>query len=294
MDKEKMGHDTQIHAVISSALAEDIGSGDVTSRAVIAQNHRSTASLIAKETFVLAGLPFAEEVFRLIDAGLAFKAVKKDGDTVKKDSVMAKITGSTRSLLVGERTALNFLQRLSGIATFTRTFVERVQGFSVKITDTRKTTPGIRFFEKYAVRIGGGVNHRSGLFDGILIKDNHIQAAGGIRKAVKLAKSRVHHLLKIEVEVKNLKEVKSALLSDADIIMLDNMSISNIEKSAALIRRGNPRVVIETSGNINLDNIAKVAATGVDLISVGALTHSSRSVDISMNIKSLLTSLTKS
>jgi nicotinate-nucleotide pyrophosphorylase (carboxylating) len=164
----------------------------------------------------------------------------------------------------------------------------------VKITDTRKTTPGIRFFEKYAVRIGGGVNHRSGLFDGILIKDNHIQAAGGIRKAVKLAKSRVHHLLKIEVEVKNLKEVKSALLSDADIIMLDNMSISNIEKSAALIRRGNPRVVIETSGNINLDNIAKVAATGVDLISVGALTHSSRSVDISMNIKSLLTSLTKS
>jgi nicotinate-nucleotide pyrophosphorylase (carboxylating) len=281
MDKEKMGHDTQIHAVISSALAEDIGSGDVTSRAVIAQNHRSTASLIAKETFVLAGLPFAEEVFRLIDAGLAFKAVKKDGDTVKKDSVMAKITGSTRSLLVGERTALNFLQRLSGIATFTRTFVERVQGFSVKITDTRKTTPGIRFFEKYAVRIGGG-------------KDNHIQAAGGIRKAVKLAKSRVHHLLKIEVEVKNLKEVKSALLSDADIIMLDNMSISNIEKSAALIRRGNPRVVIETSGNINLDNIAKVAATGVDLISVGALTHSSRSVDISMNIKSLLTSLTKS
>ncbi|TNF56451.1 carboxylating nicotinate-nucleotide diphosphorylase [bacterium] len=285
MDKKKSVHHAHVRAVILKALTEDIGSGDVTSGAVITKNHRSTASLIAKEDFVLAGLPFAEDVFKLIDEGLTFKTVKKDGDTVKKGSVIVNITGNTRNLLKGERTSLNFLQRLSGIATMTRMFVERVQGFPVKITDTRKTTPGLRFFEKYAVRIGGGVNHRSGLFDGILIKDNHIQAAGGIRKAVKLARNHAHHLLKIEVEVKNIREVKSALLSDADIIMLDNMSILNMEKSVALIRGVNPRVVVEASGNINLDNIARIAATGVDLISVGALTHSAGSVDISMDIK---------
>lgn len=284
MDKKKSGQDAHVRAVILNALTEDIGSGDVTTSAVIPQDHRSTASLVARESFVLAGLPFAEQVFKLIDSGVTFKAVKKDGDTVKKGSVIVRISGNTRSLLKGERTSLNFLQRLSGIATMTRTFVNRVQGFPVKISDTRKTTPGLRFFEKYAVRVGGGVNHRSGLFDGILIKDNHIQAAGGVKKAVKLARNHAHHLLRIEVEVKSIREVKSALLSDADIIMLDNMSIFNIEKSVELIREVNPRVVIEASGNINLDNIAQVAATGVDLISVGALTHSAGSADISMDI----------
>ncbi len=271
-------------SILINALSEDIGEGDVTTCAVIPENHRSKAVLIAKADFVLAGLPFTERIFKLINSALKFKAHKKDGDIVKKGAVIAAINGNTRSLLMAERTALNILQRLSGIATLTCRFVEKVKGLPVKIVDTRKTMPGLRAFEKYAVRAGGGKNHRFGLFDGILIKDNHINAAGGIEKAVKMAKLKAQHMLKIEVEAKNIREVRSALSAGAEIIMLDNMSIEGIKKSVKLIRSQNPKVIIEASGNINLENVRVIAETGVDLISVGALTHSATAVDISMDI----------
>ncbi len=190
-------------------------------------------------------------------------------------------------MLTGERTALNFVQRLSGIATLTREFTECVEGLPVKITDTRKTTPGLRFFEKYAVRVGGGNNHRFGLFDGILIKDNHIQAGGDIKKAVRLARENAQHMLRVEVEVKNVMEVRNALGAGAEIIMLDNMSLKDIKRSVGIIRKQNPGTIIEVSGNINRDNVKAVAQTGVDLISIGALTHSAVAVDISMDIKPL-------
>ena len=271
-------------SILINALLEDIEEGDVTTNTIIPKNHRSKAVLIAKEDFVLAGLPFTERIFKLINSALKFKANKKDGDIVKKGAVIAMINGNTRSLLTAERTALNLLQRLSGIATLTCRFVEKVKGLPVKIIDTRKTTPGLRTFEKYAVRAGGGKNHRFGLFDGILIKDNHINAAGGIEKAVMMAKLKAQHMLKIEVEAKNIREVRSALSAGAEIIMLDNMSIEDIKKSVKLIRSQNPKIIIEASGNINLENIKAVAETGVDLISVGALTHSAAAVDISMDI----------
>lgn len=271
-------------SILRRALLEDIGEGDVTTCAVVPQNHSSKATLIAEETFLLAGLPFAEKIFKLITPELKFKAIKKDGDTVNKGTVIARISRNTRGLLMGERTALNLLQRLSGIATLTRRFVERVDGLPVKIIDTRKTTPGIRIFEKYAVRIGGGNNHRFGLFDGILIKDNHISVAGSIKKAVRLAKKNAQHMLKIEVETRNIREVRSALSAGAEIIMLDNMSLEDIKRSVKMIRNQNPHMIIEASGNITIENIRAVAETGVDLISIGALTHSAVAVDISMNI----------
>jgi nicotinate-nucleotide pyrophosphorylase (carboxylating) len=231
-------------------------------------------------------MPFVERTFRLVDSQSRFKALKKDGVKVKKGDVLAKITGSTRSLLMTERVALNLLQRLSGIATLTHKFVECIKGFKTKITDTRKTTPGLRFFEKYAVRVGGGCNHRFGLFDGVLIKDNHIKAVGGVSRAVKLAQKRTHHLSKIEIEVKNIKEVKEALSAGTDIIMLDNMPIDKIKKAVDVIRSQNPHIIIEASGNIKLENVRAIAATGVDLISIGALTYSAPAVDISMEILS--------
>lgn len=278
----------RIHPAIIHALLEDIGNGDITTNAVVPASHVSKAVLIAKEDFVLAGLPFAKEVFRLIVSGAVFKAYKNDGDSVKNRTVVAEIRGNTRGLLLAERTALNFLQRLSGIATLTKKFIKCVKGFPVKITDTRKTTPGLRFFEKYAVKSGGGTNHRFGLYDGILIKDNHINTAGGIKKAVRLAeKSRlIRDSLKhkIEVEVKNIREVRSALSAGAGIIMLDNMSPEDMKRAVRIIREKAPYVIIEASGNIRIDNIRSVAETGVDLISVGALTHSATAVDISMKV----------
>jgi nicotinate-nucleotide pyrophosphorylase (carboxylating) len=268
--------------VLISALKEDIGSGDVTSSSLIPESHISNAVLIAKSGFVLAGVPFAERVFKLVNRGIQFKTLKKEGSRIKAGAVIAKIKGDTKGLLTAERTALNMLQRLSGIATLTDRYVKSVKGRRVKIADTRKTAPGLRFFDKYAVRIGGGSNHRYGLFDGVLIKDNHIAVAGGAGKAVKLARSKAHHLLKIEVEVKNLSEVKEALSAGADVIMLDNMPVREIKKAVDIIRRKNPDLIIEASGNINLDNVGEIAETGVDLISVGYITHSVRAADISM------------
>jgi nicotinate-nucleotide pyrophosphorylase (carboxylating) len=268
--------------VLISALKEDIGSGDITSSSLIPENHISRAVLIAKSSFVLAGVPFAERVFKLVNGGIQFNALKKEGSRIKAGAVIAKIKGDTKSLLTAERTALNMLQRLSGIATLTDRYVKSVKGHRVKIADTRKTAPGLRFFDKYAVRIGGGTNHRYGLFDGVLIKDNHIAVAGGAGKAVKLARLKTHHLLKIEVEVKNLSEVKEALSAGADVIMLDNMTVREIKKAVDIIRGKKPDLIIEASGNINLDNAGEIAGTGVDLISVGYITHSVRAADISM------------
>ena len=275
-----------VDAIILNALKEDIGNGDVTTSSVIPGNHTSTAALIAKGDLILAGLPFAERVFQLIDDSLKFMILKQEGRRVKAGDIIAKIKGETGSLLLAERTALNLLQRVSGIATLTNDYVRAVKGLDAKITDTRKTAPGLRFFDKYAVRAGGGNNHRYGLFDGVLIKDNHIAAAGGVEKAVELARSNIHHLLKIEVEAKNIRDVKAALTAGADIIMLDNMSVGNMKKAVGIIQERDVGVMIEASGNINLENVRKVAETGVDLISIGALTHSAPAADLSLDIVS--------
>lgn len=266
--------------LIYSALEEDIGQGDVTTNLLIPEDSKSKAHCIAKENFVLAGLPFVREVFGILDPSIVFKTLCNDGTKVKEGDIIAEISGKTCVILKGERVSLNIVQRLSGIATLTNRYVEMTKGLKAKIVDTRKTTPCMRFMEKYAVRAGGGYNHRFGLFDGILIKDNHIKTSGSIKKAVREAK-KGHHLFKIEVEVENLKELKETIESGADIVMLDNMSVQDI-KEAVRIAKG--RVMLEASGNISLENIREVAETGVDLVSVGALTHSAPAVDISLKI----------
>lgn len=270
---------------IRLAILEDIGHGDITSLLIIPERKKANANIIAKEEFILAGMPFVKEVFSIIDPQVDMKIFFDEGTNIKKGDIIAKLSGSARSLLSGERISLNILQRISGVATITNLFVEKVKGLPIKITDTRKTIPGMRIMEKYGVTIGGGVNHRFGLYDGILIKDNHIKIAGGVKKSVELAQ-KGHHLLKIEVEVKNLDEFKEALDAGADVIMLDNMSIDDMKKATEI---RNPKiqnhgVLLEASGSVNLENIRSIAETGVDIISVGALTHSARAVDISMKI----------
>lgn len=270
--------------ILINALNEDVGNGDITTTSLIPENLVAQASIIARGNFVLAGMPFARRVFQLLDENVKFKIFKKDGSHVWPGQVLVKINGNARSLLTAERTALNFLQRMSGIASLTESYVDKTKSTGVKITDTRKTAPGLRFFDKYAVRTGGGHNHRSGLFDGILVKDNHIAAAGGVRKAVRLARLRSQHMLKVEVEVKNISQVKDALTAGADIIMLDNMSLDKMKKAVEIIHAKNRNVIIEASGNITRDNVSDIAKTGVTLISVGALTHSAQASDISMDI----------
>ncbi len=279
--------DINIDSLIKNALSEDIGNGDITTSAIIPEGHSSKAVIIAKEGFILAGIPYVERTFKLIDSSLKFRTKKRDGSMVRSGASLAEISGDTASLLKAERVALNLLQRLSGIATITRSFVERVKGLSVKILDTRKTAPGLRIFDKYAVRVGGGYNHRFGLFDGVLIKDNHISASGGLKKAVKLARLNTHHLTKIEAEVKTIKEVKEALSAGVDILMLDNMSIEKMKRAVEIIRSTGTDNLIEASGNIGIENVRAVALTGVDFISIGAITHSVSSADISMRIKSI-------
>jgi len=266
--------------LIRCALEEDIGPGDITSFLLIPEENKSRALYIAKGNFVLAGLPFAREVFRLLDPSMFLKMFYHEGAKVREGDIIAEVSGKTRTILAGERVSLNILQRLSGIATLTSMYVDRIKGLKTKIVDTRKTAPCQRFMEKYAVRMGGGANHRFGLFDGILIKDNHIEAVGSIKEAVKHAKSS-HHLARIEVEVENLHGLKEAIAAGADIVMLDNMSMSDM-KEAVKIAKG--RVILEASGSIKLGNVRKIAETGVDLISVGALTHSAQAADISLKI----------
>jgi nicotinate-nucleotide pyrophosphorylase (carboxylating) len=267
--------------IIQHALEEDIGPGDITTTLLVPEKSKSRAFYIAKGDFVLAGIPFAQEVFRLLDTSVIFKSRAKEGSRVKKRDIIAEVSGKTHTILSGERVSLNILQRLSGIATLTKTYIDKIKGTKAKIIDTRKTTPGLRVMEKYAVRIGGGSNHRFGLFDGILIKDNHIKASGSIKKAVESAK-KGHHLYRIEVEVETVHELKEAIKAGVDIVMLDNMSIKDMIEA---VRISNGKVLLEASGGINLGNVREVAECGVDFISVGALTHSVTASDISLKIE---------
>jgi nicotinate-nucleotide pyrophosphorylase (carboxylating) len=265
---------------IRRSLEEDIGPGDITTSLLIPEDSESKALYIAKGNFVLAGLPFAREVFRILDTSVFFKTFHNEGAQVVKGDVIAEVAGKTSAILAGERVSLNILQKLCGIATLTGMYVSKVRGLKARIVDTRKTTPCQRFLEKYAVRTGGGENHRFGLFDGILIKDNHIEAVGSIKKAVELAKRR-QHLAKIEVEVESLHDLTEAIAAGADIVMLDNMSINDMKEA---VKMSNGRVMLEASGGVRLENVREIAETGVDLISVGALTHSASAVDISLKI----------
>jgi len=269
-----------VSASLRRALEEDIGCCDITASLLLPEENISKAHIIAKGGFVLAGLPFVREVFRILDPSLSFKPFFRDGDRIKKGDVIAEVRGKTRSILSGERVSLNILQRLSGIATLTSTYNDKIQGTKAGIVDTRKTAPCLRFMEKYAVRTGGGGNHRFGLFDGILIKDNHIKAVGSIKESVNRAK-KGHHLLKIEVEVETLDQLREAIEAGADVVMLDNMSIHEMKEAVTLVKG---RVLIEASGNVTLENIKDIAETGVDFISAGALTHSAPAADISLKI----------
>jgi nicotinate-nucleotide pyrophosphorylase (carboxylating) len=266
---------------IRRALEEDVGPGDCTTSLLIPEKKKSSAQFTAKEHLILAGLPFASLVFQLLDHTIRFRPFFADGDRIEKSRIIAEVSGYTSVLLKGERVSLNLLQRLSGIATLTALYVEKIKGLKAKIVDTRKTTPCLRSMEKYAVRTGGGCNHRFGLFDGILIKDNHINAVGSIPKAIERAKSSSHHLSKIEIEVENISGLREAIHAGADIVMLDNMSVADMRKAVKL---SNGRVALEASGGITLENVREVAETGVDFISVGALTHSAPAVDISLKI----------
>jgi nicotinate-nucleotide pyrophosphorylase (carboxylating) len=263
------------------ALEEDLGPGDVTSEATIHPESESVAVILAKQDLILAGLAVARSVFHYLDPNIQFTTIVKDGDVITAGTEIAKLSGNTRALLAGERVALNLLQHLSGIATLTTAYTEQVKGLKVELLDTRKTLPGLRQLEKYAVRVGGGKNHRFGLYDGVLIKDNHIKASGSITKAVERSRKSAHHLLKIEVETKTLDEVSEALAAGADVIMLDNMPIDMMRKAVGLVAG---KALLEASGNITLKTIRAVAEAGVDFISSGSLTHSAPAADISMKI----------
>jgi nicotinate-nucleotide pyrophosphorylase (carboxylating) len=269
--------------IVKAALREDAPDGDITSESIISPDSSALAVFLAKESGVLAGLPVARRTFELVDKNIEFHADSEDGQAFRKDDVLARICGLTTSLLKAERTALNFLQRLSGIATATRSFVDAVAGTRTRILDTRKTTPGLRLLEKYAVRMGGGANHRLGLSDMVLIKDNHIRHVGSIAEAVRRARAKAPSAMKIEVEVTKLDEAREALEAGADIVMLDNMLLDEMEMVVQLFAG---RVPIEVSGNVTLERAREIAALGVDFISVGALTHSARALDISLEFLS--------
>ena len=275
-----MDFPSSVIKLIQHAIDEDTGHGDITTALLIPETSEARALFVAKGNFVIAGFPFAREVFNILDPKAVVKSFFSEGAEVRNGDVLGEVSGKTRVLLAGERVSLNILQRLSGIATLTHRFVDAVRETGAKIVDTRKTTPCQRFMEKYAVRMGGGVNHRFGLFDGILIKDNHIEAVGSIAKAIALAKSG-HHLLKIEVEVEDLSDLQEAMTAGADVIMLDNMSVDDMRKAVKLVQK---RIPLEASGNVVLENVRDVAETGVDLISIGALTHSAVAADISLKI----------
>ena len=272
---------SQIDKIIDSALEEDLGPGDITTSAIIDSSLKGKARLLAKEEIILAGIEVFSRVFSRLDPEIVVECTYHDGDVVPNGYDIGIIRGSMRGMLSGERTALNFLQHLSGIATLTKRYVEKIDPSKVRVIDTRKTTPRLRILEKYAVRMGGGFNHRFGLFDGILIKDNHIAAAGSISKALAKIKANVPHTLKIEVEVEDIKGVEEAIGAGADAILLDNMSVKEM-KEAVSIARG--RVLLEASGGITLESIGEISKTGISLISIGAITHSARSVDISLEV----------
>jgi len=270
-----------INNIIDLALMEDIGPGDITTDNLVESDQYGTGIIIAKEPLVLAGLETARQTFLKIDPALVFITDYQDGDLIETGDVVLKVKGSLSALLKAERTALNFLQRLSGIATMVCSYLKELGDSQVRLTDTRKTTPGLRVLEKYAVRVGGGHNHRHGLYDGVLIKDNHIAVSKGIVNAVTQIRKKISHLIKIEVEVTDMEEVMQALEAGVDVIMLDNMDLEMIIKAVKII---NHKAMVEVSGGITRANLNKLSKTGVDIISMGALTHSARSVDLSMRI----------
>lgn len=275
-----------ILASIGEFLAEDIGRGDITTQATVPPDVRGMGKFLAKEYLVVCGIAIAEAVFMHLDGeSPEIEANVNEGDEVEEGTVFATLKGYADVLLTGERVALNLLQRMSGIATLTRQYVKAVEGTNAQIVDTRKTTPGLRMLEKYAVTVGGGKNHRMGLDDGVLIKDNHIALAGGITEAVSGAKNSVGHLHKIEVEVTNWAQLREAMEAGADIIMLDNQTPEEAKKLVEMARDINPRVLLEASGGMDLDKVRLYAEAGVDLISVGRITHSARAVDISFKIQ---------
>lgn len=266
--------------VLRAALEEDVGAGDVTTQAAVPAGTRARAALIAKEPLRLAGLPGFVRTFELLEAGeLRWELFCREGEDVAAGARVLRVEGDARVLLTGERTALNLLQRLSGVATLTARWTRHLAGTRARLVDTRKTTPGLRALEKYAVRVGGGANHRTGLFDGVLLKENHLRAAGGIAPAVAGARRRAPHTLRIEVEVTNLGELREALDAGADAVLLDNMGLPEM---AEAVRVTAGRALLEASGGVTEDRLRAIAETGVDLISAGALTHSARAVDLSL------------
>jgi len=270
-----------IDKIIERALLEDIGTGDITTESIIPSNLKAKGIIKTFEKGVVAGLDIACLVFQKLDAEIVFQEKTKDGTKVIRGKELAEITGPARTILMGERVALNFLQRMSGIATITSKFCEEVKDFPVRIVDTRKTTPGLRILEKYAVRMGGGYNHRFGLYDAVLIKDNHIAVAGGIKSAVDSVRKQSSHTVKIEVEVESLSQLQEALKAQVDIIMLDNMDLETMKEAVKMVKG---KILIEASGEITLEKVRKIAQAGIDLISIGALTHSVKSLNISMEI----------
>ncbi len=272
----------EVRSVVHNALEEDIRSGDVTTDSIIPTSITTTAEIFAKADGVISGLEVAGVVFRTLDNDVIIKPEKNDGDRVSKGDLIATVEGKYRALLTGERTALNFLQRMSGIATQTARYSNELKGTKTKLLDTRKTAPGLRHLDKYAVKCGGGTNHRAGLFDMVMIKDNHIKIAGGIIPAVAAVREKHGDMYRIEVECTNLSEIKEALDSGVDVIMLDNMSIKHMKEAVSFI---NNRADTEASGNITLKTLKQIAGTGVKYISSGALTHSVTALDISMKIK---------
>jgi nicotinate-nucleotide pyrophosphorylase (carboxylating) len=265
-------------------LAEDIGTGDVTTMTTIPLDQRSKGIIHVKEDGIIAGLPVAQAVFAEVDAALHFEPKVEEGASVKKGTILAVVQGNTRSILLGERLSLNLMQRMSGIATRTRQFVDALEGMPTRLVDTRKTTPGHRLLEKYAVRVGGGHNHRFGLYDAVMIKDNHIKGAGSIAKAILAARSQIPHTMKIEVEVENFEQLEQALAAGPDIIMLDNMKPEAMKKAVALIKAKAPHIVVEGSGTVTLQTIKALAESGIDVISVGRLTYSVSVLDISLDL----------
>lgn len=280
----------EIEQLIEMAIREDIGGGDVTTDSLVPEWAEAHAEFVAKEAGVVAGMVVAEQVYKKLDKRLSFDYLVDEGSRVLSGRAIAEVKGSARHILSGERVALNFLQRLSGIATLTAQYVEKIKGYKARIFDTRKTVPGWRTLEKYAVKMGGGMNHRMGLYDQILIKDNHLkvlEAGQALAKAVRLARERGPQWMLIEVEAKSLKEVKEALAARPDIIMLDNMSIEDIRRGVKMIEEAGLQKppIIEVSGGVTLDNVEEIARAGPDWISVGALTHSARALDIALEVR---------
>ena len=271
-----------IEDAVRRALAEDLGrAGDITTQATIPEDVSATAMLVARQSGVICGLDMARAVFRDLDAAIGFETWTRDGARIEKGDVLARVDGGARAILIAERVALNYLGRLSGVASLTAQYVDRVAHTPARICDTRKTTPLLRAFEKYAVRCGGGANHRFGLDDAILIKDNHIAVAGGVAPALRAAKRYAGHLVKIEIEVDTLEQLQEALTEGADVVLLDNMSIPTLRTAVALV---NGAMICEASGGVSLETVAAIAETGVDLISVGALTHSAPTLDLALDI----------